>query len=613
MFRLLQRSGLTRIAFVFSMLAATVLTAVGVFSTGGGAAAPASSGSLGVYVGYQSPGGVSSFGRAIGKQPTFAMDFLDGDSWSALVGTAPSYMSAWKGSGYTMIWGLPMLPNSGSSLSQGATGAYNSYFLQLAQDMVSAGQGSSIIRPGWEFNGGWFPWAANGQAAAFVTYWQQIVNTMRSVPGQNFTFEWNPTAGDQGVGNLANYYPGNAYVDEIGLDLYDQSWGTFAGIAAQWKTYLTEPYGLDWLASFAASQGKQITLPEWGLSPDPSSNDGGVASAPNSNVGGGDDPTFINDMAQWITQNNVYEATYWQYNSSLLSTRSNPNSFAAFVQDFGSGSGSSSTTSSSSTTTTSSSTTTTSSSTTTTTSSPSGSSSSSGSGASGGSPSVGQTFPGTGQDGSTVTIENPSGGVSTWRGAHFSAVVGWGGSGTRGPSGSVSWGIRSRSGVPIPCRSASSVIGRANRTAHCNVGAGVLTAADGPYTVSVTYPGSSGVAASSASVTQPVAKGNSRIFIRTKGFVRSGDPAMVTAFVAGLPRSAGTATGTVTFSVSPVDGSGQSLSCDGGDTVPLASGAATCSIATLGPAGSTYTVTASYSGDSTFTASASNSRTVTVR
>ena len=302
---------------------------------------PRGSSPLGVYVGYQSPGGVSSFGRAVGQQPTFAMDFLDGDSWSALVNTAPAYMSAWKGSGYTMIWGLPMLPNSGSTLAQGASGAYNSYFLQLAQEMVAGGQGSSIVRPGWEFNGGWFSWAANGQASAFVTFWQQIVNTMRSVPGQNFTFEWNPTAGDTGVGNLAQYYPGNAYVDQIGLDLYDQQWGTYPGIAAQWNTDLTEPYGLNWLASFAASQGKQITLPEWGLDPDPSSNNGGVLSG-NGEVGGGDDPTFINDVAQWITQNQVYEATYWQYNSSLLSSRSNPNSFAAFVQDFGSGSGTSS-------------------------------------------------------------------------------------------------------------------------------------------------------------------------------------------------------------------------------------------------------------------------------
>jgi hypothetical protein len=556
-----------RITFVVSILAATVLAALGVSSAGSGAAA-ASTGTLGVYVGYQAPGGVSSFGGAIGKQPTFAMDFLDGASWSTLVNTAPSYMSAWKGSGYTMIWGLPMLPNSGSTLGQGATGAYNSYFLQLAQDMVAAGQGSSVIRPGWEFNGGWFPWAANGQAAAFVTYWQQIVTTMRSVSGQHFTFEWNPTAGDQGVGNLANYYPGNAYVDEIGLDLYDQSWGTYAGIASQWNTDVTEPYGLDWLASFAASQGKKVTLPEWGLDPSPSTNNGGVVSAPNTEVGGGDDPTFINDMAQWITQNQVYEATYWQYNSSLLSSTSNPNSFAAFVQDFGSGSG-------------------------------------------GSSSSVGPTFPGGGKSGSTVTMQSPTGPVATWQGAHFSAVVS-AQSGTTVPTGSVAWAISSRSGVTIPCRSGSTVISRADGTTNCNVGAGLLTAGDSPYTLSVTYLGSSSFAASSASVTQPVAKGTSKIVTETTASVPSGDPATITASVVGLPGAAGAATGAVTFSVSPTNSGGQPLTCAGGDSVPLVSGGATCDIAAVGPSGSTYSVTATYSGDSTFATSSSISRTITV-
>jgi hypothetical protein len=593
MFRHLQRSGVIRITFAFSILAATVVTALGVSSAGSGAVAAVSTAKLGVYVGYQAPGGVSSFGRAVGEQPTFAMDFLDGASWSTLVNTAPSYMSAWKGSGHTMIWGLPMLPNSGGSLGQGATGAYNSSFLQIAQDMVTAGQGSSVIRPGWEFNGGWFPWAANGQAAAFVAYWQQIVNTMRSVPGQHFTFEWNPTAGDQGVGNLANYYPGNAYVDDIGIDLYDQSWGTFAGIASQWNTYLTEPYGLNWLVSFAASRGKQITLPEWGLDPSPSSNDGGVVSAANSEVGGGDDPTFINDMAQWITQNEVYEATYWQYNSSLVSTRSNPNSFAAFVQDFGGGSGSTSSTSSTTTTTSSGST-------------------SPGSGSGGSSPSAGQPFPGSGQSGSSVTIQSPTVPVSTWQGAHFSAVVGSAQSGKTGPSGSVSWGVRSRSGVTIPCRSGSSVITRINPTTHCNVSAGLLTAADSPYTVSLNYLGSAGFAASSASVTQPVAKGSSRIVIKTKASVRSGAPATITAGVVGLPRAAGPATGAVTFSLSPISSGAPSLTCDGGDSVPMVSGDATCDFAAVGPSGSTYSVTATYSGDSTFTTSTSLSRTITV-
>ena len=78
-----------------------------------------------------------------------------------------------------------------------------------------------MIRFGWEFNGNWFPWAAQGCASAFVRYFDDIVTTMRAVPGTHFTFEWNPTRGDLGVGNLSQYYPGNKYVDDVGLDVYD--------------------------------------------------------------------------------------------------------------------------------------------------------------------------------------------------------------------------------------------------------------------------------------------------------------------------------------------------------------------------------------------------------
>ena len=39
------------------------------------------------------------------------MDFLDGTSWSTI--TQPTYpYKTWKGAGYTMIWGVDMLPNS---------------------------------------------------------------------------------------------------------------------------------------------------------------------------------------------------------------------------------------------------------------------------------------------------------------------------------------------------------------------------------------------------------------------------------------------------------------------------------------------------------------------
>ena len=307
---------------------------------------------LGVYAGAGDPTAVSDFATTLGSRPRFAMDFLNGTSWSAIAD--PSwYLSRWAGSGYTMIWGVPILPNSYSpnsnptdtsgsayGLAQGASGAFNQYFVTLAQRLVAGGQGSSIIRLGWEFNGGWFPWAAKGAATAFVAYYQQIVDSMRSVAGQDFRFEWNPTAGDQGIGNLANYYPGNAYVDYIGLDLYDEAWQTYTGIASQWETYLTEAYGLDWLASFAASNGKQIVLPEWGLGwvggqSAQSTNDGAALTVANQSVGGGDDPTFIGDMAGWISQNNVFEANYWDYGTSSVDQGQDPQSAATLKANFG--------------------------------------------------------------------------------------------------------------------------------------------------------------------------------------------------------------------------------------------------------------------------------------
>jgi Glycosyl hydrolase family 26 len=287
-------------------------------------------GSVGVYAGAGNPAGVKSFGQAIGCRPVYAMDFTDGASWQTM--DNPSRLvSQWQGSGYSMIWGVPILPNTGGyTLAAGATGAYNQYFVTLAKAFVADGQGSSIIRLGWEFNGSWFTWAANGQAANFIGYWQQIVNSMRSVSGANFKFEWNPTLGDQGVGNLANYYPGNSYVDYIGADVYDQNWATYPGAATEFTTMETEAYGLNWLVSFAAAQGKPITLPEWGLGSGPGNN-GLPFSAANEEVAGGDNPTFINDMSAWIKANNVFEATFFDVGQSLVTSTSNPNSLAALV------------------------------------------------------------------------------------------------------------------------------------------------------------------------------------------------------------------------------------------------------------------------------------------
>ena len=234
------------------------------------------------------------------------------------------------GQGYSMVWGIPMLPDSyrpstnladtsGScyGLSQDASGVFNTKFSKVAHALVASGFGSSVVRLGWEFNGGWAPWSAGGCAGQFVGAFQQIVSTMRAVPGANFTFEWNPTLGDQGAGNLANYYPGSTYVNYIGLDVYDTNWGRYPGARAEFTSLKTQSYGLNWLATFAAQEGKRIVIPEWGLGWG-SCNSGQPVNAPGNQVCGGDDATFISDMASWIKANDVFEDTFWDYGTSSL-------------------------------------------------------------------------------------------------------------------------------------------------------------------------------------------------------------------------------------------------------------------------------------------------------
>jgi hypothetical protein len=321
---------------------ATVLTVVALLAAslalvqdaGPAAAAPASV--LGVYAGAAYPQAVRDFTTTVGAQPPFAMDFLDGATWRTITQGRWPY-TKWKGAGYTMIWGVNMLPDTytpnadaaqaGGScfgLTQGATGAFDHYFQTVAANIVRAGFPVSVIRFGWEFNGNWFPWSAQGCASAYVRYFDDIVTTMRSVPGSHFTFEWNATRGDLGVGNLSQYYPGNKYVDDIGLDVYDVEKTTYPGARAEFRHMLTQRDGLNWLVAFGAAHHKPIVLPEWGLGFGTCSASGQRITAAGQQVCGGDNATWVNLMADWIATHHVAEATYWDFDTSSVRRGQNP-------------------------------------------------------------------------------------------------------------------------------------------------------------------------------------------------------------------------------------------------------------------------------------------------
>ena len=216
------------------------------------------------------------------------------------------------------------------------------------------------------------------------------------------------------------------------------------------------------------------------------------------------------------------------------------------------------------------------------------------------------------KDASTVTVTSRTNPTATEAGARFTAVVAAAVPGAGSPTGRVTWAITGAAGRPVACEPLSQSIGARTGQATCVVDPGQLSAGDGPYTVTATYSGDTSFDGSTGTVTQDVSRAASRTTIAVTSPAASGRPAWITATVVGTPASAGTPTGSVTFSI--VSASGTAIACSGGNTVSLRGGTATCQVPTaLVVAGSPYTVSATYPGDANFLPSNSASKSIKVK
>ncbi len=278
------------------------------------------------------------YGQWLNRNVIWPVDFMPTETWDGLEGQ-DWQLGTWgpwihKQAGRRLVLSLPVLPGGWSckgpikgidahaavSLEEGAKGTYNIHFQHLAEHLVQRGLGDTLIRVGWEFNGGWYTWRAQtaDKAQAFAAYFHQIVTTMRAVPGaQNLKFIWNPAMEPWWPYPTETAWPGDDVVDYVGIDVYDQSWmkdtypfpanATDQEILARqqkaWdeKTNSEQAKGLPYWVSFAQKHGKPLVIPEWGI------------CIRKDTHGGGDDPLFIDGMYRFITNpdNHVYFESYF--------------------------------------------------------------------------------------------------------------------------------------------------------------------------------------------------------------------------------------------------------------------------------------------------------------
>ncbi len=190
----------------------------------------------GAYVGYgaQAVRRVAEFGAWLGRpEPLVGHAYLPGDNWSDIEGASDDLplWADWRQARQDrlLVLNVPMLDRNEAhlpdgvvrtELAQGADGRYDDHFRVLADRLVQLGLPDAEIVLGWEMNGTTYTHRCAPDPTSWKRYWTRIVTAMRSVPGQHFRFDFTPTRGRDAV-PWTDCYPGDRYVDVIGMDAYD--------------------------------------------------------------------------------------------------------------------------------------------------------------------------------------------------------------------------------------------------------------------------------------------------------------------------------------------------------------------------------------------------------
>ena len=192
----------------------------------------------------------------------------------------------------TLSVAMPLWPYNGN-VDAAARGDYNQQWREMGAKIASQ-YPDAYVRIGWEMN---LPnsWHANpdNKDKWIQAFRLAATNVKHNAPNLRIVF--NPSGRTTQTGLQADQvYPGNEYVDVIGIDSYD--WWPPLINDANWQRTKEEPYRWDWWLNFAKSKGKKFAVPEWGLarhngSPNP------------HNEGGGDNPKYFNYKYAWMKAN----------------------------------------------------------------------------------------------------------------------------------------------------------------------------------------------------------------------------------------------------------------------------------------------------------------------
>lgn len=229
-----------------------------------------------------------AFERWRGRPVDLALFFVDrGNGWPGLV--EPAWPVDMLGSlGARLVLAIPLFPESGGNRSDCAAGAYNDQWRKLGPFLAQRGRGDSIIRLGWGANDVGHPWGAEDDPGEYVRCFRQVVSALRGEgPELEIAWDFNAAGRPDNTGlDPLSAYPGDDYVDYVGIETFDQYPAATSRDA--FRAACDAPTGLCTLIAFVRARGKRLGLSEWGVA--------------GCGDGGGDNPLYIQLMHELFEQ-----------------------------------------------------------------------------------------------------------------------------------------------------------------------------------------------------------------------------------------------------------------------------------------------------------------------
>jgi hypothetical protein len=136
----------------------------------------------------------------------------------------------WKDTLPTKVAGLPagavpMISWRGTTYADILDGSYDSLIRTAARRLALHAK-PTFLRWGWEMNGNWYAWSGaknDDDPAAYISCWRHLHKIFRAEGANNISWVWSinwNSRPNTPANRFQAYYPGDAYVDWVGLSGY---------------------------------------------------------------------------------------------------------------------------------------------------------------------------------------------------------------------------------------------------------------------------------------------------------------------------------------------------------------------------------------------------------